>query len=104
MRAGKLRSSRITTLLASVLVAGGLLLPAAVTAQSVYTIDDLGVLPGDTSSVSQGINELGDVVGWSNGPGGAPPTRAVRRPIPTMRAPQRPSTTTRRQRSLSSSL
>lgn len=63
MRAGKLRSSRIATLLASVLVAGGLLLPAAVTAQSVYTIDDLGVLPGDTSSVSQGINERGDVAG-----------------------------------------
>lgn len=73
MFAGKLRSDKLTTLLTGVLVAGGLLLPAAVTAQSVYTIDDLGVLPGDTSSVSQGINELGDVVGWSNGPGGARP-------------------------------
>ena len=73
MFAGKHRSDKVTTLLAGLLVAGGLLLPSAVTAQSVYTIDDLGVLPGDTSSVSQSINEAGDVVGWSNGAGGARP-------------------------------
>jgi probable HAF family extracellular repeat protein len=42
--------------------------PAA--AQPVYTVQDLGVLPGDTSSVAWGINALGDVVGWSAGPNG----------------------------------
>ncbi|HLF55747.1 MAG TPA: hypothetical protein VI942_02765, partial [Thermoanaerobaculia bacterium] len=31
---------------------------------------DLGVLPGDSSSVAQGINLYGDVVGWSTGDAG----------------------------------
>jgi probable HAF family extracellular repeat protein len=39
-------------------------------AQVQYVVDDLGALPGDTSSLAQGINANGDVVGWSNGPDG----------------------------------
>jgi probable HAF family extracellular repeat protein len=47
------------------------ILPATASAQSlVYTIDDLGVLPGDNSAIAWGINESGDVVGWSNGVAG----------------------------------
>src|SRR6188508_3105798 len=46
--------------------------PAA--GQGCFTVDDLGVLPGDSSSVATGINQRGDVVGWSTGPDGT--TRA----------------------------
>lgn len=35
-----------------------------------YTVKDLGALPGDANSVATGINNHGDVVGWSNGPDG----------------------------------
>jgi probable HAF family extracellular repeat protein len=35
-----------------------------------YTVQDLGTLPGDYSSIAMGINALGDVVGWSAGPNG----------------------------------
>ena len=47
----------------------GLVLAAAMPAmaQSGYVVEDLGALPGDTSSVAWGINEQGDVVGWSQG-------------------------------------
>jgi probable HAF family extracellular repeat protein len=46
-------------------------MPVAANAQNlVYTIDDLGVLPGHSSAIAWGINEAGDVVGWSNGVGG----------------------------------
>ena len=44
-------------------------------AQTGFVVEDLGTLPGDTSSVAWGINASGDVVGWSNGPAG---TRAFR--------------------------
>lgn len=54
-----------TALVLSVVFAA---LPAM--AQSGYVVEDLGVLKGDTSSVAQGINEQGDVVGWSMGPAG----------------------------------
>jgi probable HAF family extracellular repeat protein len=36
-----------------------------------YTVQDLGTLPGDYASVAMGINQFGDVVGWSAGPTGA---------------------------------
>jgi probable HAF family extracellular repeat protein len=36
-----------------------------------YTVQDLGTLPGDYASVAMGINQRGDVVGWSQGPAGA---------------------------------
>lgn len=36
-----------------------------------YEVEDLGTLPGDDASVAMGINEFGDVVGWSFGPAGA---------------------------------
>jgi probable HAF family extracellular repeat protein len=39
-------------------------------AQTGYVVEDLGALPGDTSSVAWGINARGDVVGWSNGAAG----------------------------------
>jgi probable HAF family extracellular repeat protein len=55
--------------LASVLVLG--LVPVRLAmAQPSYVVEDLGALPGDSSSVGWGINENGDVVGWSNGPAG----------------------------------
>lgn len=47
---------------------------AAAAGKGSYTVDDLGVLPGDSSSVATGINQRGDVVGWSAGADGA--TRA----------------------------
>ncbi|HEU0292451.1 MAG TPA: hypothetical protein VFR47_06930 [Anaerolineales bacterium] len=39
-------------------------------APTYYIVQDLGALPGDSSSVAWGINQQGDVVGWSNGPNG----------------------------------
>src|SRR5690242_329855 len=35
-----------------------------------YVVQDLGVLPGHTSSVAWGINQKGEVVGWSMGADG----------------------------------
>src|SRR6476661_5803154 len=35
-----------------------------------YVVKDLGVLPGNSSSIAFGINQKGDVVGWSMGPDG----------------------------------
>ncbi|HEX5760076.1 MAG TPA: hypothetical protein VF121_12875 [Thermoanaerobaculia bacterium] len=35
-----------------------------------YAVEDLGALPGDSSSIAFGINQQGDVVGWSNGAAG----------------------------------
>ena len=35
-----------------------------------YVVQDLGVLPGNSSSIAFGINKKGDVVGWSMGPDG----------------------------------
>ena len=61
----------------AVFVAGGLVAvamlgaaPPARAASVIYTIEDLGTLPGDYSSVAMGINQFGDVVGWSAGPTG----------------------------------
>jgi probable HAF family extracellular repeat protein len=67
------RSTLRTSLLSRFLLVFLSLLPVAITAATVYTLDDLGVLPGHDSSVALGINENGDVVGWSNGPSGAFP-------------------------------
>jgi probable HAF family extracellular repeat protein len=44
--------------------------PATQAVAASYLVQDLGVLAGDSSSVAWGINENGDVVGWSSGPGG----------------------------------
>lgn len=55
--------------LASVLVLGLVPVRSAM-AQESYVVEDLGALPGDSGSVGWGINENGDVVGWSNGPAG----------------------------------
>jgi probable HAF family extracellular repeat protein len=35
-----------------------------------YQVQDLGTLPGDYASAAMGINQAGDVVGWSLGPTG----------------------------------
>ena len=43
---------------------------ASAGAKTWYTVQDLGMLPGDTSSIATGLNKHGDVVGWSNGPSG----------------------------------
>ncbi|MCW5935120.1 MAG: hypothetical protein KIT45_12620 [Fimbriimonadia bacterium] len=44
----------------------GTLLFARLEAQSYhYFVEDMGVLPGEESSVARGINDPGDVVGWS---------------------------------------
>jgi probable HAF family extracellular repeat protein len=42
----------------------------ATAATTYYIVQDLGALPGDSSSIAWGINQRGDVVGWSNGPNG----------------------------------
>ena len=39
-------------------------------AQTFYSVEDLGNLPGDNESVPWGINSFNEVVGWSNGPNG----------------------------------
>jgi len=44
--------------------------PRGTTPSADYTVQDLGTLQGDTSSVAWAINAHGDVVGWSTGPGG----------------------------------
>ena len=61
----------------AVFVAGGLVAvtmlgaaPPAQAAAVIYAIEDLGTLPGDYASVAMGINQFGDVVGWSAGPTG----------------------------------
>jgi Synergist-CTERM protein sorting domain-containing protein len=55
---------------ASVLVSSLLAIQSA-TADPVFDVEDLGTLPGDSASVAWGINDSGDVVGWSTGSGGA---------------------------------
>jgi probable HAF family extracellular repeat protein len=40
-------------------------------AETSYVVEDLGTLPGDSSSVAWAINANGDVVGWSAGPAGS---------------------------------
>jgi probable HAF family extracellular repeat protein len=54
------------------LVAILLLVPSGkvAAATTYYVVQDLGALPGDSSSIAWGINQQGDVVGWSNGPNG----------------------------------
>ena len=66
------RSGRafVLSLPAIVLLGLGLVTVGTVEAQSGYVVEDLGALPGDTSSVAWAINARGDVVGWSNGPAG----------------------------------
>jgi probable HAF family extracellular repeat protein len=39
-------------------------------ATTFYKVKDLGTLPGDTTSLATGLNNHGDVVGWSNGSNG----------------------------------
>lgn len=57
--------------LAAAALLGALAIVAApASAATWYTVQDLGALPGDTDSIATGLNNLGDVVGWSSGPGG----------------------------------
>ena len=44
--------------------------PPTHAATAAYTVLDLGTLRGDSASVAMGINNHGDVVGWSTGPTG----------------------------------
>jgi probable HAF family extracellular repeat protein len=64
------RRALVLFLPAIVLLGLGLGTVGPVEAQSGYVVEDLGALPGDTSSVAWAINARGDVVGWSNGPAG----------------------------------
>ena len=59
--------SRSAALVALVL---GLTSWAAAADPASYVVQDLGVLPGNSSSIAFGINKKGDVVGWSMGPDG----------------------------------
>jgi probable HAF family extracellular repeat protein len=64
-------ATSVHLLLASIIAVGlGFITTRAVLAQASYVVEDLGVLPGDTSSVAWAINANGDVVGWSMGPNG----------------------------------
>jgi probable HAF family extracellular repeat protein len=68
---GHRTASPVHLLLTSLIAAGfGFMTTRPVLAQASYVVEDLGVLPGDTSSVAWGINANGDVVGWSNGSSG----------------------------------
>ena len=66
------RMRKAQNFLLAVLVAMLLLAPVgqAAAATTYYIVQDLGALPGDSSSIAWGINQRGDVVGWSNGPNG----------------------------------
>lgn len=48
-----------------------LILPAISRADIQYTVTDLGALPGDTASQPTGINNLGQISGWSTGANGS---------------------------------
>jgi probable HAF family extracellular repeat protein len=64
-------ASSVHLLLASTVAVGlGFATATPVLAQASYIVEDLGALPGDTSSIAWAINANGDVVGWSNGPNG----------------------------------
>src|SRR5687767_8065135 len=67
----KIRSTSVRLLLAGAVALGlaqGTGTPLL--AQAAYIVQDLGALPGDSSSIAWAINANGDVVGWSNGPNG----------------------------------
>src|SRR5262245_15073235 len=64
-----LRTLRLT-ILAVLAVCTVASLPAMAQTGIEYTVETLGTLRGDQSSVAWGINAQGDVVGWSNGPNG----------------------------------
>jgi probable HAF family extracellular repeat protein len=56
---------------AALVVCGLLTIGRTASAQTLYTVLDLGVLPGDLSSSANGLNDLGQVVGISQSAGGA---------------------------------
>jgi probable HAF family extracellular repeat protein len=63
--------TRLAAVVAGVLLLGTAFVDASpVRAAVSYRVEDLGTLPGDYSSVAMGINQFGDVVGWSAGPTG----------------------------------
>jgi hypothetical protein len=63
--------TRLAAVVAGVLLLGTAFMDASpVRAAVSYRVEDLGTLPGDYASVGMGINQLGDVVGWSAGPTG----------------------------------
>ena len=66
------RSRLLRLVLASSVVFMGLAQATTSTAPppASYTVQDLGALAGDSSSVGLAINEIGDVVGWSMGANG----------------------------------
>jgi probable HAF family extracellular repeat protein len=74
MRHGTLLSQAVKFLRSTLPVVAGLGVlwtpPATAQAAIEYTVQDLGTLPGDSSSVATAINARGDVVGWSSGPAG----------------------------------
>ncbi len=62
---------RVTVAVLLLVGIGGLSTPArGVAAAPTYQVEDLGTLTGDSASVAIGINQSGDVVGWSVGPTG----------------------------------
>src|SRR4029077_13463323 len=66
--ARKHASASVHLLLAGTIAVGAAYGARPVLAQAGgYIVQDLGMLPGDSSSVAWAINENGDVVGWSMG-------------------------------------
>jgi probable HAF family extracellular repeat protein len=65
------KSVALITLISLFAIAlGGTSLPARGATTVTYSVQDLGTLPGDYASVAWGINQFGDIVGWSMGPTG----------------------------------
>jgi probable HAF family extracellular repeat protein len=62
--------TRFAAVVAGALLLGGAFGASPARAAVSYQVQDLGTLPGDYSSVAMGINQFGDVVGWSAGPTG----------------------------------
>ena len=75
MRAGRvgIRLVGISVLAVTVATSGGLATATrggAAAPTPTYQVEDLGTLDGDYASAAMGINQRGDVVGWSMGPNG----------------------------------
>ena len=70
MRTGPLRITVLGALLATFVGVATTADGDVAVAAPTYLVQDLGTLPGDVSSVAMGINEAGDVVGWSVRPNG----------------------------------
>jgi probable HAF family extracellular repeat protein len=58
--------ARRLVLLACLLLGFVVVVPGAASAAPLYTVTDLGTLPGYTNSYASGVNDSGQIVGWND--------------------------------------